>query len=95
MIKLNEKKKKLYCLSSAYIKLEKIVQSREMSKIISQVIDEVDSDSILHIPDEEEINKIIKQAINERLYEPYVLLEKRLIQLIKLGHSRDHHLHVL
>jgi hypothetical protein len=57
----------------------KLIFSKELYKSISILAQDVERESVIYLPEEDEFMEIIEKALNERLYEPYILLEKRVI----------------
>ncbi len=62
-----------------YKKMIKLIFSKELYKSISILAQDVERESVIYLPEEDEFMEIIEKALNERLYEPYILLEKRVI----------------
>eukprot|EP00347_Sterkiella_histriomuscorum_P014396 403361026 len=76
-----------------YKKLIAITYSPDLISSMIRIVDEMQSDqrvpqysldneSVIYLPDENEILEIIQNAVNSRNYEPFALLEKRVIQCI-------------
>ena len=65
---------------SIYQKLVTIVYSKEFISSIKELAYDPDRQSVIHLPEADGILDIIKKAIDEKNYQPYSLLEKRVIQ---------------
>ncbi|TNV84474.1 hypothetical protein FGO68_gene465 [Halteria grandinella] len=64
-------------------KMLDLISSQDMIKTIRSIADEDQgSDQAVNLPDVEEIVDIIGTALNEYVYEPYILLEKRIIHSV-------------
>lgn len=60
-----------------------LIQSQDLIKSMRSIADEEgDSTQGVNLPDVEEIIDILGIALNEYVYEPYILLEKRIIHSI-------------
>ncbi len=78
LLKLSKQRKK-YKSNLLYKKIREILYSKEFISSIQELAQDPEGDSAIHLPDEDEFVLIIKKAVKERLYDPFVLLEKRVL----------------
>ena len=80
LLKLSKNFKSRYSNLKLYKKIENLIFSKELISSIQLLAQDPDHESVIHLPEEDEFLEILQQAVNERMYDPYTLLEKRVIQ---------------